>query len=147
MNLPDLCQACHKHHHATVVKACPFCRDVQFPEAMLCDLVRDNDGNEQAFQCSAFRPTLSVVHHDETEASPTEEVNENTVSISPKAKWFRAYAAQQLGSNPDLVAFTIRYHAVLSTRQRTNVFSREHSEPMAEMVRQAALPTFHRIKW
>ena len=123
-----------------MVKACPFCRDVQFPEQVLCDLVRDNDGDEQAFHCDAFRPTLSVVHHDETEASLTEEGSEDTVSMSPKDKWFQAYAVQQLSRNPDLIDFTIRYHVVLSTRQRTNVFSREHGEPMADLVRQAAVP-------
>jgi REP element-mobilizing transposase RayT len=81
-----------------------------------------------------------VVHHDETEASPTEEVSENTVSMSPKDKWFQAYAGQQLSLNPDLISFTIRYHVVLSTRQRTNVFARAHGEPMADLVRQAAFP-------
>jgi REP element-mobilizing transposase RayT len=60
--------------------------------------------------------------------------------MSPKDKWFRAYAVQQLRFDPDLIAFTIRYHVVLSTRQRTNVFSRDHGEPMADLVRQAALP-------
>ena len=140
MSIPDLCQACHKYHHATVVNACPFCRDVQFPEAVLCDLVRDHERDEQPFQCAAFRPTLSVVHHDETEASPTEESSEDTVSMSPKDKWFRAYAVQQLRLNPDLIAFTLRYHVVLSTTQRVQCFSREHGELMAELVRQAAFP-------
>ncbi len=140
MSIPDLCQACHKYHHATVVNACPFCRDVQFPEQVLCDLVRDNDGDEQAFYCDAFRPTLSVVHHDHTEAAHTEDVSENTVSMSPKDKWFQAYAVQQLGINPDLISFSLRYHVVLSTRQRVNVFSSQHGEPMADLVRQAALP-------
>jgi REP element-mobilizing transposase RayT len=60
--------------------------------------------------------------------------------MSPKDKWFRAYAVQQLGSNPDLIDFTIRYHVVLSTRQRGNVFASEHSESIADLVRQAALP-------
>ncbi len=138
MSIPDLCQACHKYHHSTVVNTCPFCRDVQCPEAILCDLVRDHDGDEQAFQCAAFRPTLSVVHHDHTEALHMEEGSEETVSMSPKDNWFRAYAVQQLGINPDLVFFTIRYHVVFSTRQRTNVFSSEHGEPMADLVRQAA---------
>ena len=123
MNLPDLCQACHKYHHATIVKACPFCRAVQFPEEMLCDLVREGHSEKQPFLCNAFRPTLSVVHHDQTEASPTEEGREDAVSMSPKDKWFRAYAVQQLGINPDLIAFTIRYHVVFTTRQRVNVFS------------------------
>src|SRR5262245_23746092 len=118
MSIPDLCQACHKYHHATVVKACPFCDDVQFTEALLCDIVRDRDGDKQTFHCAAFRPTLSVVHHDETDTSPTEEGSDNTVGISPKDHWFRAYAVQQLGINPDLISFTIRYHVVFSTRQR-----------------------------
>ena len=139
MSIPDLCQACHKHHHATVVKACLFCDDVQFPEAMLCDLVRKGQSEKHPFRCAAFRPALSVVRHNEIEASPAEEGSEDTVNISPKEKWFRAYAVQQLSLNPDLIDFTIRYHVVLSTRQRGNVFSREHGEPMADLVRQAAL--------
>jgi REP element-mobilizing transposase RayT len=46
---------------------------------------------------------------------------------------------QQLSFNPDLIAFTIRYHVVFSTRQRGSVFAREHREQIADMVRQAAL--------
>jgi len=140
MSIPTLCQACYKHYRSTVVNACPFCDDVHFPEAMLCDLVREGQSEKQPFRCAAFRPALSVVHNDETEASPTEDVSENTVNMSPKDKWFRAYAVQQLSLHPNLSDFTIRYHVVLSTRQRVNVFSREHGEPMADLVRQAAVP-------
>jgi REP element-mobilizing transposase RayT len=140
MNLPDLCQACHKHHHATVVNACPLCRDVQFPEAMLCDLVREGHSENYPFHCEAFRPTLSVVHHAETDTSPTEEGSEDTVNMSPREKWFRAYAVQQLGGDPDLIYAKIQYHVVFSTRQRVNVFASAHREPMADLVRQAALP-------
>jgi REP element-mobilizing transposase RayT len=64
----------------------------------------------------------------------------DTGSVSAKDKWFQAYAVQQLKINSDPMSFTIRYHSVLSTRQRVNVFSSEHGEPMADMVRQAALP-------
>ncbi len=84
MRIPTLCQACYKHYRSTVVKACPFCRDVQCPEAMVCDLVRDRDGDEQPFHCHAVRPMLSVVYHDETDTSPTEDVSENTVGMFPK---------------------------------------------------------------
>ena len=140
MGIPTLCQACYKHYRSTVVNACPFCRDVQFPEEILCDLVREGHSEKHPFHCAAFRPTLSVVHHDQTEASPTEEGSEDTVSISPKDKWFQAYAVQQLSHNPDLISFTIRYHVVFSTRQRDNVFASEHGEPMADLVRQAAVP-------
>ena len=123
MSIPTLCQACYKHYRSTVVKACPFCADVQFPEQVLCDLVREDQSEKQPFRCAAFRPALSVVRHDEIEASPPEEGSEYMVNMSPRDKWFRAYAVQQLSFNPDLIAFTIRYHVVLSTRQRTNVFA------------------------
>src|SRR6266704_1619621 len=140
MSIPSLCQACYKHYRSTVVNACPFCDDVQFPEAMLCDLVREGQSEKQPFRCAAFRPALSVVQPDQMEALHMEEGSADTVSMSAKDKWFRAYAVQQLSLSPDLVDFTIRYHVVLSTRQRVNVFSSEHGEPMADLVRQAAVP-------
>ena len=140
MSIPSLCQACYKHYRSTVVTACPFCDDVQFPEQVLCDLVQEGQSEKQPFRCTAFRPALSVLHHDETEASPVEEGSEDTVNMSPKDKWFRAYAVQQLSLNPDLIAFTIRNHVVFNTRQRANVFSSEHGGPMADLVRQAVLP-------
>ena len=140
MSIPTLCQACYKHYRSTVVTACPFCDDVQFPEQVLCDLVREGQSEKHPFRCVAFRPALSVVQHDHTDAAHAEEVSENTVHMSSKDKWFRAYAVQQLSLNPDLVDFTIRYHVVFSTRQRVNVLSSEHREQIADMVRQAALP-------
>jgi len=94
MSIPTLCQACYKHYRSTVVKACPFCADVQCPEAMLCDLVREGQSEKHPFRCAAFRPALSVVHYDETEVSPLEVGGEDTVSMSPKDKWFRAHAVQ-----------------------------------------------------
>src|SRR5262245_24090264 len=140
MSIPTLCQACYTHYRSTVVKACPFCDEVQFPEQVLCDLVREGQSEKQPFRCGAFRPALSVVQPDHTEARHMEAGSEDTENMSPKDKWFRAYAVQQLSHHPDLIDFTIRYHVVLSTRQRTNVFSSGHSEQMADLVRQAALP-------
>jgi hypothetical protein len=140
MSIPTLCQACYKHYCSTVVKACPCCRDAQFPEQVLCDLVREGQSEKQPFRCEAYRPALFVVHHEHTEALPREEGSEDSVTMSPKDNWFRAYAVQQLSLNPDLIDFTIRYHVVLSTRQRVNVFASEHREQIADMVRQAALP-------
>jgi REP element-mobilizing transposase RayT len=106
----------------------------------LCNLVREGQSEKQPFRCAAFRPALSVVRHEEIEARPMEEGSEATVHMSSKDKWFRAYVVQQLSLHPDLIDFTIRYHVVLSTRQRVNVFSSEHREQIADMVRQAALP-------
>ena len=140
MSIPTLCQACYKYYRSTVIKACPFCVDAQFPEQVLCDLVREDQSEKQPFRCTAFRPALSVVRHDEIEALPAEEGSEDTAKMSPKDKWFRAYAVQQLSFHPDLIDFTIRYHVVFSTRQRVNVFSSEHREQIADIVRQAAVP-------
>jgi REP element-mobilizing transposase RayT len=140
MSIPTLCQACFKHYRSTVVNACPFCHDVQLPEQVLCDLGREGQSEKQPFRCAAFRPALSVVRHDEIEAPSAKESSEDTVGMSPKDKWFGAYAVQQLSFNPDLIDFTIQYHVVLSTRQRTNVFSSEHGEQIGDMVRQAAVP-------
>src|SRR5881397_1146776 len=103
MSIPDLCQSCHKYHHATVVNTCPFCRDVQFPEQVLCDLVREGQSEKYPFRCAAFRPALSVVQHDHTEARHMEEGSADTVHRSPKDQWFRAYAVQQLSLHPDLI--------------------------------------------
>ena len=98
MSIPTLCQACYKHYRSTVVKTCPFCDDVQFPEQGCVDLVREGQSEKQPFRCAAFQPALSVVRHDEIEASPAEEGSEDTAHMSPKDKWFRAYAVQQLES-------------------------------------------------
>src|SRR5262245_41166006 len=100
MSIPTLCQACYTHYRSTVVKACPFCRDVQFPEQVLCDLVREGQSEKQPFRCAAFRPALAVVRHDESEASPAKESSEVTVGMSPRDKWLRAYAVQQLSFHP-----------------------------------------------
>ena len=135
MSIPTLCHACYKHYRSTVVNACPFCRDAQLPEQVLCDLVQEGQSEKQPFRCGAFRPALSVVQHDHTDARPMEEGSTDTVHISPKDKWFRAYAVQQLSLSPDLIDFTIRYHVVLSTRQRVQCFSGGHGEPMADLVR------------
>ena len=102
--------------------------------------MREGQSEKQPFRCAAFLPALSVVQPDHTEALHREEGSEDTVDMSPKDKWFRAYAVQQLSLRPDLIAFTIRYHVVLSTGQRVNVFASEHREQIEDMVRQAALP-------
>jgi REP element-mobilizing transposase RayT len=140
MRIPTLCQACYKHYRSTVVNACPFCADVQFPEERLCDLAREGLSVKYPFRCAAFRPAVSAVQQDQTEARHREAGSEDTVNMSPKDQWFRAYAVQPLRINSDLSDFTIQYHVVLSTRQRVNVFSRAHGEPMADLVRQAAVP-------
>src|SRR6266446_5552573 len=105
MKIPTLGHACYKHYRSTVVKACPCCDDVQFPEERLCDLARECLSVKQPFRCAAFRPAVSVVQQDHTEARHREEVSADTGSMSLKDKWFRAYAVQPLRINSDLSDF------------------------------------------
>ena len=84
MRMPTLCHACYKHYRSTVVNACPFCDDVHFPEQVLCDLVREGQSEQQPFRCGAFRPALSVVPHDQTDARPMEEGSADTVQHVPQ---------------------------------------------------------------
>jgi len=138
--IPNLCQKCHKHHHTTCVKECRLCSDLQFPEQILCNLVRDDIRDEDSFECHAFRPNLSVVSRDDTEPSQMEDASENTEGMSPKEKWFKAYAVQQLGMNPDLIYANLRYHVVFSTVQRTKLFSHQDFERIDNIFHQAEFP-------
>jgi putative transposase len=135
--IPNLCHECHKQHHATWVKACRLCSDIQFPEQILCNLVRDETREEDPFECHAFRPKLSVVNRDDTEPSQTEGTSENTEDMSPKEKWFKAYAVQQLEMNPDLIYAKLRYHIVFSTVQRAKVFSHHDFDRFDRIFHQA----------
>jgi hypothetical protein len=101
--IPNLCQECHQHHHGTVVKSCRFCSDLQFPEQILCDLVRNEHRGEATFECDAFRPKLLVVKDDHTKAAQTKDLIETIREPSQKEKWFKAYAVQQLKMNPDQI--------------------------------------------
>jgi putative transposase len=140
---PNLCHECHKQHNSTWVKACRFCSDLRFPEQILCNLARDETGDEESFECHAFRPKLSVVNHGGTEPSQTEDVSDNTEGTSPKEKWFKAYAVQQLGMNPDLIYANLRYHVVFSTVQRSKLFSHHDSDRIDEIFHQAEFPFEH----
>ena len=138
--IPNLCQECHKQDNSTLVKACRLCSDLQFPEQILCNLVRDDIRDEGAFACHAFRPKLSVVTRDDTEQSQTEDASEHTEGMSQKEKWFKAYAVQQLEMNPDLMYAKLRYHVVFSTVQRIKLFSNQHADQIDEIFNQAEYP-------
>ena len=95
--------------------------------------MRDGD----AFECHAFRPTLSVVNHDNTEQSKTEDPREDIGSTFQKEKWFEAYTVQQLAMNPDMIYANIRYHVVFSTARRIKLFTIQHVDQISEILSQA----------
>lgn len=138
--VPNLCQECHKHHHATFVKACRFCSDLQFPERILCNLVRDEIRDEDSFECHAYRPKLSAVNHHDTEHSQREDSSEGIGHTSQREKWFKAYAVQQLEFNPDLIYANLRYHIVFSIVHRTKLFSHQDFDQIDEIFHQEEFP-------
>ena len=140
VTIPNLCQECHKQHNSTLVKECRLCSDLQSPERILCNLVRNEIRDKDSFECHAFRPKLSMVNRDDTEQSQTEEASENAEGMSQKEKWFKAYAVQQLQMNPDLIYANLRYHVVFSTVQRTKLFSHQDFERIDNIFYQAEFP-------
>jgi putative transposase len=80
------------------------------------------------------------VNNDRAEQSETEGVIENAEGMSPKEKWFKAYAVQQLEMNPDLIYANLRYHVVFSTVQRTKLFSHQDFDRIDSVFHQAKFP-------
>jgi putative transposase len=60
--------------------------------------------------------------------------------MSPKEKWFKAYAVQQLTIDPDQIYFKIRYHIAFSTIQRSKLFSHQDFERIDEIFHQLEFP-------
>jgi REP element-mobilizing transposase RayT len=98
--------------------------------------IRDTD----TFECDAFRPNLSVVDINCSEQSETENIMESSKNLSQKEKWFKAYAVQQLRTDPDQIYFKIRYHIAFSTIQRSKLFSHQDFEQIEEIFHQLEFP-------
>ena len=140
MIVPNICQKCYKHHHTTFVKECRFCQDLRFPEQTLCDLVSTEIRNQDTFECDAFRSRLSIVNATRSATPETEQITDSSENMSPKEKWFKAYAVQQLRIDPDQIYFKIRYHIAFSTIQRRKLFSRQDFERIDELFHQLEFP-------
>jgi len=114
------CEKCFKFHNPVIEEKCPFCRDYSFQENILCDLLRSgNDSNE--VECSAFKPNLSVI--GETALSH-ELIDNETVKLSDRHKWLKAYAIQQWKFDSYKIFCELNYHVCLITRNRSKIFEK-----------------------
>jgi len=116
------CEKCFKFHNPVTAEKCPVCRDYSFQESILCDLLRSvNDSNE--VECSAFKPNLSVIGEAEQSFELIENDNES-VKLSDRHKWLKAYAIQQWRSDSDQIFCELNYHVCLIAKNRRKIFEK-----------------------
>jgi len=128
--LPQKCRECAKLKVSKTHSNCDICHELEFPEAILCDLnrcVQDKAG----FQCQAFRQALSLVGvpekevlgHDGGSGEALRRESSKELFHSDKIKYARALALQKLNLDPDSVILQLKYHFAWNVSHRMPVFA------------------------
>ena len=124
-DLPKMCLEYAGSDNGRILKDCRFCREVGFPESILCDLNRSVQ-ETGGFQCHAYRPALRLVGALEKETSGQDMSSEDTFKElfqSDKIKYERALALQKLQRDPDMITVQLKYHLVWNVSHRRPVFA------------------------
>lgn len=127
--LPQKCRECAKLEASRPHSNCDVCVELEFREAMLCDLnrcIQDKAG----FQCHAFRhalrlvgaPEKGVLGHDGGSAVTPKRESSKDLFNSDKVKYERALALQKLRRDPETIIVQLKYHFVWNVSRRTPVF-------------------------
>jgi REP element-mobilizing transposase RayT len=127
--LPPKCRECAKSETSKTHSDCDVCRELEFREAILCDLNRCIQG-EADFQYHAFRqglrlvgaPEKEMLGHDKGSAVAVKRGFSKEVFNSDKVKYERALALQKLSRDPDTVIVQLKYHFVWNVSHRMRVF-------------------------
>ncbi len=135
MNFPKLCLNCFKYSNKTIVSACESCDKFQFPEKLLCDLTRQNVGDD-FFECKAFKAKLSLVQKEKKDE--LESIQEFVKNKSQRKKWIVSYILQQHKLNPDQIQFKLKYHSVFITEKRIQLFSDMYFQSFSDIFDRAA---------
>ena len=128
--LPQKCRECAELKVSKTHSNCDICHELEFPEAILCDLNRCVQ-DKADFQCQAFRQALKLVKLSEDEVldhdigSSTDSRRKSTMELfhSDKIKYERALALQKLSRDPDSVMLELKYHFVWNVSHRMPVFA------------------------
>jgi len=132
------CQDCNKYYNKTPFKGCPQCCHLEFKEHILCELTRIAQKGKESFQCAAFNPRLSLVGKINNKLDTTTITDKAEQGhVSDKAKWFLAYALQQLQKNPEQIYYILKYHICMVTPKRQKLFTdtERHIEIIADCLR------------
>lgn len=130
-DIPLKCGECAKLSALRYHRKCSFCQDLEFEEAILCDLNRAVQEVKE-FECHAFEPKLKVVSNEKTETEETAPHGQHRKKVpffgllnSDKIKYQRALALQKLKRDPDAVYMQLKYHFSWNVLHRTSLFSEE----------------------
>ena len=127
--LPQKCRECAKLKVSKTHSNCDICHELEFPEAMLCDLNRCVQ-DKTDFQCHAFRqalrlvgvPEKEVLGHDGGSGEALRRESSKEIFHSDKVKYERALALQKLNRDPDSVILQLKYHFAWNVSHRMSVF-------------------------
>ncbi len=128
--LPAKCRECAKSKVLRFHGKCHFCRELEFHEAVLCDLNRCIQDRTK-FQCHAFEPILRLASPSQNRANgridrlPKRLNKESYLRLfsSDKIKYERALALQKLSRDPDDVYVQLKYHFAWNVARRAHVFN------------------------
>ena len=124
---PAKCLKCAKSSNPFIHGKCSFCKDLSFPEEVLCDLNRSTQ-NPTLFECNAFQPLLELIASSGQETRPEFKVQSKEIVLeklldSDKIKYQRALAMQKMERNPDDVMLEIKYHFAWNVISRIPIFA------------------------
>jgi len=141
MHMPAKCQTCYKYYRDAVDKNCPICREIAFPERLLCNLIREAQAEIPVFDCAAFRPNLAVVNSPtiERRESFREDEIQHDIQRCAKVKWLRACASQQVHVAPGNIVYDIKLHYCVITWRRKPLFTKKtgYAANVSEIVTQS----------
>lgn len=128
--LPANCQDCAKSVGPNIHGKCNLCRELEFREAVLCDLNRSTQDPAE-FVCHAFQPMLRLVDRAGVDAAdshpgPPKSSRREFLSRflqSDKIQYQRALALQKLDRDPESVFADLKYHFAWNVIDRKPVFT------------------------
>lgn len=126
---PGECQSCFKATISVPHRKCDLCKELSFPEQILCDLNRATQ-TPSSFRCCAVRSKLRSVDSDDSKRSDlqnelssySQSKDIRTLLISDRIKYEKALFLQKLRRDPDEMFVSIKYHLALSTLHRKPIF-------------------------
>jgi len=131
IQFPEKCSACARSKGSSSSEKCDFCRKIDFPGSILCDLNRSVQ-EPRDFSCYAFLPLLEVATPISLEPGKSDSIRKGEKSqrsqdfqktlSSDKFKYERALFLQQLNRDPDFVSVNLKFHFAWNVNKRRPLF-------------------------